>query len=134
VHSPFDCESLSQKVNFSCNHFVLHVQWGTNQNVVFEIAVRKISRLPTLKVSRELKNWYFPTKFLPKHFIYVNYRYAKFQGQKIHQQKVIQNLPTLVVVENFSLLPTLTASQSFNYSFLAMKFLEQKPLYVNNIW
>jgi len=39
------------------------VQWGTNQNVVFEIAVRKISRLPTLKVSRELKNWYFPTKF-----------------------------------------------------------------------
>jgi hypothetical protein len=60
--------------------------------------------------------------------------YAKFQGQKIHQQKVIQNLPTLVVVEKFSLLPTLTASQSFNYSFLAMKFLEQKPLYVNNIW
>jgi hypothetical protein len=37
-----------------------NVQWGTNQNVVFKIAVRKISRLPALKASRELKNWYFP--------------------------------------------------------------------------
>jgi hypothetical protein len=45
------------------------VQWGTNQNVVFTIAVRKLSRLPTLKASRELKNWYFPTKILPKHYL-----------------------------------------------------------------
>jgi hypothetical protein len=59
--------------------------------------------------------------------------YAKFQGQKIHQKKVIQNLPTLVAVEIFSLLPTLTASQRLNFFFFAMKFLEQKPLYVNNI-
>ena len=60
--------------------------------------------------------------------------YAKFQGQKIHQKKVIQNLPTLVAVEIFSLLPTLTASQRLNFLFfLVMKSLEQKPLYVNNI-
>ena len=58
--------------------------------------------------------------------------YAKFQGQKIHQKKVIQNLPTLVAVEMFSLLPTLTASQRLNF-FFAIKILEQKPLYVNNI-
>jgi len=42
------------------------VQWGTNQNVVFEIAARKLSRLPTLKAFRELKNWYFSTIFLIK--------------------------------------------------------------------
>jgi len=58
--------------------------------------------------------------------------YDKFQGQKVHREKVIQNLPTLVAVEFFSLLPTLPASQRFNF-FFAMKFLEQKPLYVNNI-
>jgi hypothetical protein len=52
----------------------------------------------------------------------------------MHWQKVIQNLPTLVVVEKFSLLPTLTASQSLNYYFLAMKFLERKPFCVNNTW
>jgi hypothetical protein len=49
--------------------------------------------------------------------------YVKFQGQNIHQQKAIQNLPTLVAVENVSLLPTLTASQSLNFIFFAMKFL-----------
>jgi len=59
--------------------------------------------------------------------------YNKFQGQKIHQKKVIQNLPTLVAVEIFSLLPTLIASQRLNYYFFSMKFLEQKPLYVDNI-
>ena len=60
---------------------------------------------------------------------------AKFQGQKIDRQIVIQNLPTLVVVvESFSLLPTLTTSQRLNYFSFAMKFLGQKPLYVNNIW
>jgi len=52
--------------------------------------------------------------------------YAKFQGHKIHQQKVIQNLPTLVAVEIFSQLPTLTASQSLNYYFLDMKNLKKK--------
>jgi hypothetical protein len=43
-----------------------YVQWGTNQNVVFEIAARKLSRLPTLKAFRELKNWYFSTIFFTK--------------------------------------------------------------------
>jgi hypothetical protein len=56
---------------------------------------------------------------------------GKFQGQKIHRQKVIQNLPTLVVVEKFSLLPTLTASQSLIYSFFAMEFLEKKNLFMS---
>jgi hypothetical protein len=60
--------------------------------------------------------------------------YAKFKDQKIHWQKVIQNLPTLVAVEKFSLLPTLTTSQILKYLFFAMKFLERKTLYVNNIW
>jgi len=46
----------------------MYVQWGTNQNVVFEIAARKLSRLPTLKACRELKNWYFSTSFLPKNY------------------------------------------------------------------
>jgi hypothetical protein len=69
-----------------------------------------------------------------KAILYVNYMYAKFQGQKIHWQKVIQNLPTLVDVEKFSLMPTLTTSQISNYLFFAIKFLEQKHLYVNNIW
>jgi hypothetical protein len=49
-------------------HLQIHVQWGTNQNVVFEIAARKLSRLPTLKAFLELKNWYFSTIFLPKHY------------------------------------------------------------------
>jgi len=46
--------------------FVMHVQWGNNQNVVFEIAARKLSRLPTLKAFRELKIWYFSTIFFTK--------------------------------------------------------------------
>jgi hypothetical protein len=110
------------------------VQWGTNQNVVFEIAMRKLSRLPTLKASRELKNWYFPSKFSAKHYLLVSYMHTKFQGQMIYQKKVIQNLPTLVAVEMFSLLPTLTTFQSLKYFSFAMKFLEKKPLYVSNIW
>jgi hypothetical protein len=92
--------------------------------------MRRISRLPSLKASRELKKLVFSHKCFTKALG----MHAKFQGQKIHRQKIIQNLPTLVVVENVSLLPTLTASQSFIYLFFAMKFLEQKPLYVNNIW
>jgi hypothetical protein len=60
--------------------------------------------------------------------------YTKFQGQMMHQKNVIQNLPTLVDVENFSLLPTLTASQSLKYCLFSIKFLEQKYLCVNKIW
>jgi hypothetical protein len=52
----------------SC-HGLSIVQWGTNQNVVFEIAARKLSRLPTLKAFLELKNWYFSTIFLPKNYL-----------------------------------------------------------------
>jgi len=88
--------------------YIGDVQWGPNQNGVFEIAVKEISMLPTLTASQELKNWYFTTKCLPQHHLYVSNMYTKFQGQKIHQKKVIQNLSTWVVVEKISLLPTLT--------------------------
>jgi hypothetical protein len=54
-------------------------------------------------------------KFMAQHEKYDKNNHAKFQGQKIHQNKVINNLPTLVaVVECFSLLPSLTASQRLN--------------------
>jgi len=39
---------------------------GSNQNVIFEFVVREISILPTLKASRELKNWYFTMNFFSK--------------------------------------------------------------------
>jgi len=91
--------------------------------------VKKISLQPTLRGSRELKIWYFTTKFLPQLDIYVNNTWSKFQGQKIHHLKVIQNLPTWIVVEFFSLLPTFTASQGLEFFFFAMKFFEQKLIY-----
>ena len=52
--------------------------------------------------------------------------YAIFEGQKIYQKKVIQNLPTLVAVEIFSLLPTLIASQRLNYYFFCHEILGTK--------
>jgi hypothetical protein len=67
-------------------------------------------------------------------FIYHESFGIALSGHKIHPKKIIQNLPTLVVVvESFSLLPSLAASQRLNL-FFSMKFLEQKPLYLNNIW
>jgi len=41
------------------------VQWGSNQNAVFEFAVREILVLPTLKASQELNNWYFTMNSFP---------------------------------------------------------------------
>jgi len=111
---------------------VLNVQWSTNQNGVFEFAMKEISMLATLIASRELKNWYFTMKFLSQH-LYVNNTCTKFQGQKIHQKKYIQNLPICVAVKKNSLLPTLTTFQGLKIYFFAMKFLEQQVLYVNNI-
>jgi len=83
---------------------------GSNQNVVFEFAVREILVLPTLKVSQELKIWYFNMKNLPQNHLYVNNMCTKFQGQEIYQKRDIRNLLTCVVVKCFSLLPTLIAS------------------------
>jgi len=94
------------------------VQWGSNQNVVFEFAMREISLLSTLKVSREFKNWYFTMKVLTHHHFYINSICAKFQGQNIYQKKDIQNLPTCVPVRKISLLPTLTVFQGLNFFFL----------------
>jgi len=109
-----------------------YVQWGPNQDGVFEIVVKEISMLLTLTTSRELKNWYFITNFVPHHHLYVNNTFVKFWGQKIHQKNVIQNLPTWVAEENFSLLPTLIAFQGLKKK-IAMNFLEQKLFYVNKI-
>jgi hypothetical protein len=95
----------------------LTVQWGTNQNVIFEIAVRKISRLPTLKASRNspTKNYskstnigrcgefftaanfdnlakfefFFAMKFLEKKPLYVNIIWLKFQVQIINKKKIL---------------------------------------------
>jgi len=65
------------------------VQWGTNQNGVFQFAMKEVSVLPTLTAFRELKNWYFTMKFLSQHHLYVNNTCNKFQGQKIYQKKDI---------------------------------------------
>jgi len=78
--------------------------------------------LPTLKASRELKNWYLTIK-LKKNHLYDNNMCTKFQVQKIHYKKDIQNLPTCVAVRNISLLPTLTASQGLNFLFSSMEIL-----------
>jgi len=75
---------------------------------------------------KRLRNCLFTIKILAQHDLHDKNNNAKFQGQKIHQNKVIQNLPTLVVVvEKFSLLPTLTASQRLNYFSFSMKFSEK---------
>jgi hypothetical protein len=67
--------------------------------------------------------------------LFLSYLYVcQISRPKDTLTKSYSNLPTLVAVENFSLLPTLTTSQILKYLFFAMKFLEQKPLYVNNIW
>jgi len=71
-------------------------------------------------------------KNLPQHHLYVNNTWTKFKGKKFYQKK-FQNLLTCVVVKCFSLLSTLTTSQRLNSSSFAMKLLEQKLCYVNNI-
>jgi len=35
---------------------ISHVQWGDNQNGVFEFTMKEISHLPTLTTSQGLKN------------------------------------------------------------------------------
>jgi len=102
----------------------IYVQWGSNQNVVFEFTMREISVLPTLKGSRELKNWYFTKKFLPQHQLYVDKTCTKFQGQNIYQKKDIQNLLTCVPMRKSSLLPTLTVFQELK-SFFDMNFFHE---------
>jgi hypothetical protein len=95
---------------------------------------KTISLLPTLTPFQRLRNFLFTIKALAQHDLYDKNNPAKFQGQKIHPKKIIQILPTLVAaVESFSLLPTLIASQRLTF-FFSMKFLENKPLNVNNIW
>jgi len=71
-------------------YFFLLLLNFTNQNGVFEIEVKEISMLPTLTASRELKNWYFNTKFLPQNHLYVNNTCTKFQGQNITKKKIFK--------------------------------------------
>jgi len=87
------------------------VQWGTDQNVIFEFAVKEIAVLPTLTASQELKNWNFTMEFLSQHHLYVNYTCTKFQGQKIHQKKGYSKSTNMCsceiffIVANFDSLP-----------------------------
>jgi len=69
-------------------------------------------------------------KFLKQHDLYDNNNHAKFQGQKIHGKKVIQNLPTLVVVvESFSLLPIDNLSK-IELFFVCHEILGKKNLFM----
>jgi len=120
-----------------CTQFVqkafTDVRWGSNQNVVSEFVVREISMLLTLKASREIKNWYFTMKILPQNLLYDNKYVYRISRPKDLLEKDIRNLLTCVVGKCFSLLPNLTNFQKLNCFFFAMKFLEKKLLYVNNI-
>jgi len=96
-------EKLTKLINHYF-HFIKiielkYVQWGDNQNGVFEFVVKEISVLPTLIAFQGLKNWYFTMNFLSQHHIFVNKACRKFQGQKFHLKKDVQNLPTCVVVK-----------------------------------
>ena len=64
------------------------------------VAVRKVSQLPTLTSSQELRNFFFPMKILEWKHLYVVYMYGKFQVLKIHTKNNIPNLPPCVVLRN----------------------------------
>jgi hypothetical protein len=73
-------------------------------------------------------------KCLTHHDLYDKKNHGKFQGQKIHQKKVFQILPTLVVVvESF-----FTSANFDNLSKIEFVFcheiLGKKTLYFNKIW
>jgi hypothetical protein len=68
----------------------------------------------------------FPQCFYESIIFKLIHMYTKFQGQKMHSQKVTQNLPTLVDVEKFSLLPTLIASQSLSFFFFCNEIFGTK--------
>jgi len=110
------------------------VQWGDNQMAFLNSQWRKFHICQLWQPSWELKNWYFTMKLLSQHHLYFNNTCTKFEGQNFHQKKDIQNLPTCVAVNFFSMLPTLIASQGLKKTNFAMKFLEQEVLYVNNIF
>ena len=64
------------------------------------IAVRKVSQLPTLTPSQELRKSFLPMKFLEQKHFYVVCMCGKFQVQKTHTKNNIPNLPTCVVLRN----------------------------------
>ena len=87
------------------------------------IAVRKVSQLPTLTPSQELRKFFLPMKFLEQKHFYVVCMCEKFQVQKTHTKNNIPNLPTGVVVRNKeeNCLTTLTASLGLSICYFNMK-------------
>jgi len=81
-----------------------------------------------------LKFFSFAMKFLAWDHLYVDNMCVKFQGQKIHTKEVIQNLPTCVVLETISLLPTLILSWGLKYCLFTMKFLSWNHFFVDNMY
>jgi len=96
--------------------------------------VNFFSLLPNLTPSQGLRTFLFAMKFYWWDHIYVHNKSFKFQGQNIYTKKDIRNLPTRVVLREFSLLPTLTPSQGLKNYFFTVKFFTWNPLYVVNIW
>jgi len=75
---------------FYRNKWLAIVQCGSNQNVVFEFAMREISVLPTLKASRELKigilQWNFCHNIIFILIIHVpNFKAKRFTKKKIFE-------------------------------------------------
>ena len=91
------------------------------------VAVRKVSQLPTLTPSQELKKFFLPMEILEEEHLYVDYTWEKYQVQKTHTKNDIPNLPTVVVVKNNeeNCLKTLTASLGLRNFWHNMKFLAQ---------
>ncbi len=58
----------------------------------------------------------------------------KFQGQKSHIKKNIQDLPTCVAMRNHFTIANFDTLPKAEFFLFTMKFLEQKLLYVNNIF
>jgi len=72
-------------------------------------------------------------KFLSWDHLYVDNMCVKFRGQKIHTKKDVWNLPTCVVIETISLLPTLTPFRRLKYCLFTIKFLSWNHFYVDNM-
>jgi len=77
--------------------------------------------------------FFFAMKFLSWDHLYVDNMCSKFQVQKIYQKKDIWNLPTWVVLRQFSILLTLTPSQGLKIWYFALKFFSWDHLYVENM-
>jgi len=105
--------------------------WSSNQNhVVFESTVREISVMPTLKASRELKNWYFNMIFKFSNFFYniifmlitlaQNFKAKTFT--KIKMFKIYQHV---YLWEKCFCYQLWQSSKDWNFNFLTWKFFHE---------